>query len=33
MDDSRPQPVENRHVKPSKQEIGDDFEPLTVEGV
>ncbi len=32
-DDSRPVRVENRHGKLSEQEVGDDFEPLTVEGV
>ena len=30
-DDSRPVRVENRHGEASKQEVGDDFKPVTVE--
>ena len=32
-DDSRPVRVENRHGKPSKQKVGDELKPATVEGV
>ena len=32
-DDSRPVGVENRHGKASKQTVGDEVKPVTVEGV